>query len=82
MKENTTNISDFLEYERLCTFTKKRSPKTIAIYLTDKNDDWFYYVITYRTKSGKISSRSMITKSDIPVWKNYIQNSLGYTLID
>ena len=63
----TENIKDYSDYKVIHTFVKQHSPNSIVI-VQDKNDDWFYYVITYRTKTGIITDSSMIIGSDLESW--------------
>ena len=65
-KENKApveNIKSFDNHKQLYLLTKAHSPQT-TVFVEDMNDDWFVYVITYRTKSGVITDKSLIIKSD------------------
>jgi hypothetical protein len=62
-KEITENIKSFNNHKQLYLLTKTHSPQT-TVFVEDMNDDWFVYVLTYRTKSGVITDKSMIIKSD------------------
>lgn len=72
------NISDYSSYKVLHQFTKKRSPRSVMI-VTDHNDDWFVYVLEYKTKTGEITYNSMIIKPDLEVRLSSL-NREGYEL--
>lgn len=77
-KDDLGNIKVFFTYPLLYTFNKVRSPNSIDI-VQNKDDDWFFHVITYRTKTGKIVNNSMIIKSDLDIWINSIKRE-GFSL--
>lgn len=77
-EKSTENISDYSDYKAVHKFAKQRSPNSVVI-VQDKNDGWFYYVITYRTKTGIITDSSMIIGSDLETWVRSIER-MGYEL--
>jgi len=72
-------IKDYLNNDLIHKFKKINGHHTIVI-LKDKEDDWFYYVITYKTNSGEITDLCMITQRDINTRINSIKNA-GYESI-
>lgn len=77
-EKSTENISEYSDYKVIHSFTKQRSPNSVVI-VQDKNDEWFYYVITYRTKTGIITDSSMIIGSDLETWVRSVER-MGYEL--
>ena len=77
-KISSENIKDYSKHKQLYLLTKSHSPQT-TIFVEDINDDWFVYVITYRTKSGVITDNSMIIKSDCDTRLRHLI-SLGHEL--
>jgi len=77
-KEAVENIKDYANHNKLYILTKTHSSQT-TVFIEDANDDWFIYVITYRTKSGVITDRSMIIKSDVDTRLKHLTN-LGHIL--
>jgi len=77
-EKSTENISNYSDYKAVHRFTKQHSPNSVVI-VQDKNDDWFYYVITYRTKTGIITDSSMIIGSDLETWVRSVER-MGYEL--
>jgi len=77
-EKSTENISDYSDYKVIHRFSKDHSPNSVVI-VQDKGDDWFYYVITYRTKTGIITDSSMIIGSDLETWVRSVER-MGYQL--
>lgn len=57
------NIKDYKNHKVLYQLTKTKALHNI-IFVEDKNDDWFVYVLEYKKKSGEITDNSMILQSD------------------
>jgi len=77
-EKSTENIKDFIDNKILYTLAKPRSPQTI-VFLEDKEDPWFVYVKTYKTKSGIITNSSMIIAADVEAWLSHLKSN-GYEL--
>ena len=72
------NISDYSNNKIICTFYKERSPNSIVI-VDDVEDSWFKYVITYKTRSGKVEGAETIIESDLISRITFIEHS-GYKI--
>jgi hypothetical protein len=76
--KRTDNVSEYADNKVLYTFNKKRSPLTVKFF-EDKEDPWFIFVITFKTKTGIVSDSSMIIAADIETWVRSIER-MGYEL--
>ena len=75
-EKSTENIKDFKNNKILYTLIKPHSPQTI-VFLEDKEDPWFVYVKTYKTKSGVITDSSQIIASDVEARLTHLK-AVGY----
>lgn len=76
--KRTDNISDYENNKLLYTLIKPRSPNTIK-FVEDKEDPWFIYVLTFKTKSGLISDSSMIIAADLDTWVSSVKR-MGFEI--
>jgi hypothetical protein len=75
-EKSTENIKDFMDNKILYTLSKPHSPQTI-VFVEDKEDPWFVYVKTYKTKSGIITDSSQIIASDVATRLTHLK-AVGY----
>jgi hypothetical protein len=72
------NIKDYLSHKILCEMTKVRSPYSV-MFVENMNDDWFIYVLKYKTKSRIIDNNHMIIKPDYENWIRHFERE-GFEL--
>jgi hypothetical protein len=72
------NIKDYKNHKILYELTKKNALHNV-IFVEDKNDDWFVYVLEYNKKTGVITYNSMIIHSDCQTRLEHLLNC-GYEL--
>lgn len=72
------NIKDYNRHKVLYELTKNKALHNI-MFVEDKNDDWFVYVLEYKKKSGEITDNSMILQSDCPTRLEHLK-CCGYEL--
>ena len=61
------------DLEPIYVLKKKRSHDSIEYYV-DKDDDWFFYVVTRGRKNKDIKHVSMIIRKDVGDWLTSARN--------
>jgi hypothetical protein len=67
------NISSFKNFKILYSYSKQKIGSSV-IFCTDDPDEWLIDIITYRNKSGVITSHDVITADSMNHWKKYYED--------
>ena len=79
-KEKETHyVSEYDEFKKYFTLTKKRSPDAM-LFCTDDEEEWFITVVHYRKKSGVVKDSYYVIRKDLEEYVRFAKDVIGFNV--